>query len=206
MRRSYRKYGLLLASASATRNSVLIGAAMESAAAAAMFARGSRGGEIDGLDDDDEQCLPPLCSPHIKSRTQEDAGAAPHEHTNACTLLRLLDAHLLPEFLYTVAVGRTAAIPVFCGLPACNFIRAICVSRGPLTICCRPTMPAPTHSEKRCQAPSWRHSRFQSRRLERDGRQRETAQRRMTSASRAGDPPARSRTVFPVSVNLYSRM
>lgn len=30
---------------------------------------------------------------------------------NTCTLLRLLDAHLLPEYLYIVAVGRTAAIP-----------------------------------------------------------------------------------------------
>ncbi|MGY4282078.1 hypothetical protein ACVWXO_001298 [Bradyrhizobium sp. LM2.7] len=59
MRRSYRKCGLLLASAA--RNSILI-AAMESAAAAALSARGHRGGEIDGLDDNDEQCSPPLCS------------------------------------------------------------------------------------------------------------------------------------------------
>lgn len=32
---------------------------------------------------------------------------------NTCTLLRLLDAHLLPEFLYVVAIGGTAAIPFF---------------------------------------------------------------------------------------------
>jgi hypothetical protein len=58
MRRSYRKCGLLLASAA--RNSILI-AAMESAAAAALSARGSRGGEIDRLDDNDQQCSPPFC-------------------------------------------------------------------------------------------------------------------------------------------------
>lgn len=99
MRRSYRKCGLLLASAA--RNSILI-AAMESAAAAALFARGSRGGEIDGLDDNDEQCSPSLCSPHNKSRIQEDAGAAPHEHT---------------KYLYASApAGRTspAGVPLYC--------------------------------------------------------------------------------------------
>lgn len=107
MRRSYRNCGLLLASAA--RNSILI-AAMESAAAAALSARGSRGGEIDRLNDDDERCSPPLCSPHNKSRIQEDAGAAPYEHT---------------KYLYASApagrtspagvplIARTAAIPFF---------------------------------------------------------------------------------------------
>ncbi|MCK1463038.1 hypothetical protein IVB34_32900 [Bradyrhizobium sp. 2] len=45
--------------ASTARNSILI-AAMPSAAAAALSARGSRCGEIDSLDDDDEQGSPPL--------------------------------------------------------------------------------------------------------------------------------------------------
>lgn len=52
MRRSYRKCGLLLASAARNQFSL---ADVESAAAAALSARGTRGGEIDGLDDNDEQ-------------------------------------------------------------------------------------------------------------------------------------------------------
>lgn len=77
-RRTYRKCGLLLASAA--RNSMLI-AAMESAAAAALSARGSRGGKSTVLMMTMNKVHHRSCSPHNKSRIQEDAGAAPHEHT-----------------------------------------------------------------------------------------------------------------------------
>lgn len=81
-RRTYRKCGLLLASAA--RNSMLI-AAMESAAAAALSARGSRGGKSTVLMMTMNKIHHRSCSPHNKSRIQEDAGAAPHEHKNRST-------------------------------------------------------------------------------------------------------------------------
>lgn len=88
------------------------------------------------------------------SRTQADAVAAAHEHTNACTLLRLPDAHLPPEFL----ILRRRSGPRFsfvCGLPASNFKGAIQRARG---------------QKQGTNLSLLGHSRFQSPRLEKGGR------------------------------------
>ncbi|MGY4327522.1 hypothetical protein ACVWWG_001939 [Bradyrhizobium sp. LB7.2] len=115
---------------------------------------------------------------------------------NTCTLLRLLDPHLLPQVLYIVAVGRTAAIPFFLRLARRQHHQSDL--RQPQAA----NDDAGAHGLGK-MVPSSLLGELDS---SREGwRQREMAQRRMTSTGRDDDPPARSRTVFPGSVNLYSR-
>lgn len=118
------------------------------------------------------------------SRTQADASAAAHEHTNACTLLRLPDAHLPPDFL----ILRRR--PDRGSLLSAAYRHA--TSRG---------RSSAHGSERGYQSLLLGHSRFQSPRLEQGGRSGRwlSGERGVPAVDRRARTP-----YFPGPANLYS--